>query len=53
MDGIFIIQPLTCIICVIIMRGAHYRFLFSENPRAGLTTKMAEPMLCKTKQVKN
>ena len=35
LDGIFTIQPLTCIICVIITRGAHYRFLFGEYPRAG------------------
>ena len=27
MDRIFTIHPLTCIICVIITRGFHYRFL--------------------------
>ena len=38
MDRIFTIHPLTCIICVIITRGFHYRFLFSENPSADFTT---------------
>ena len=42
LDGIFTIH----IICMIITRGAHYRFLFSENPRLGLTTETAELLLC-------